>query len=133
MAIKHDISRAAIARLAAPGGPIERDMRRRGLKVQAVARTLVKKDTGRLAQSIDVKIVHRHGVPVALIGSDLRYAMWVHRGTGIYGPAGTPIVPVRSPYLRFYWKKRGRWVTARSVRGQPGAFYLSRALGAAKD
>lgn len=131
--IRHEIDRAAIRRLSAPGGPIERDLRRRGLKVQSVARVLTKKDTGRLAQSIQVRIIYRRGKPVAMIGSDLYYAAWVHRGTGIYGPAGTPIVPRRAPYLKFFWKKRGHWVTARSVRGQPGAHYLTKALGAMRD
>lgn len=49
------------------------------------------------------------------------HAQWVDRGTGVYGPHHSPIVPTRAQFLRFYWDKVGAWVFARSVRGMPGA------------
>lgn len=133
MPIDHEINYRAIRALADPGGPVERDMQRRGEKVQRVARVLVKKDTRALERRITVRIVRTRGVPAARVGSDLYYSRWVHDGTGIYGPRGTPIVPRQAARLRFFWKRKGRWVTAKSVRGQRGAHYLTRALPAARD
>lgn len=52
-----------------------------------------------------------------------RHAIWVHGGTGIFGPRRTPIVPRRSPMLVFYIRGR-KWVK-RSVRGQRPQPYLT--------
>lgn len=72
-----------------------------------------------------------------MIGSPLAYAEYFHRGTGIYGPHGTPIVPVSKKVLKFRSrgnqtgslpKERGTWVFARSVKGMPADPFLSDAL-----
>lgn len=52
------------------------------------------------------------------------YPYWVHEGTGVYGPYGQPIRPVRARYMVFRWK--GEWRRMRRVRGQPGQKFLVR-------
>lgn len=44
------------------------------------------------------------------------YGELINRGTGIYGPHGSPIVPVRARFLHFFLKD-GTEVSARSVKG----------------
>jgi len=50
------------------------------------------------------------------------HAVWVHEGTGIYGPHNSPIVPRTHPYLVFHID--GRKFVRKSVRGQPPQPYL---------
>lgn len=56
-----------------------------------------------------------------------KYGVWVHEGTGIYGPHGTPIVPVKAKMLR--WKTRdGKVMVKRSVKGQKPNPYMKKAF-----
>ena len=62
-------------------------------------------DQGRLAGSFTLE----HMDELAYrISSNVHYAMFVHEGTGIYGPKRHPIVPVNAKALKFFWKKTGR-------------------------
>ena len=64
-------------------------------------------DEGRLAGSF--KLEQRD--PLAwLCSSAVHYALWVHQGTGVYGPRGQEIKPTSKQALVFYWKKIGRTV-----------------------
>jgi len=54
------------------------------------------------------------------------YAKWVHDGTGIYGPKGTPIVPRRAKFMRF--QIDGKWFAKTSVLGQKPQPYLKEAV-----
>lgn len=118
-------------------GPIVRGARKLGNDVQREAKFLAPKDTGRLASSIGVVVGVAPGFVYAEIGSRLRYALWRHEGTGVYG-TGRPIRPVRATYLRFQPRRaagriadpRRGYVYARSVRGTPGKPYLVGALTA---
>ena len=85
-----------------------------------------------------VAIVHPQvGTIRSKARSPLPYAEYVHEGTGIYGPKGTPIVPVTKKALKFKWDgpggavrskdKRG-YVFAKSVKGQKANPFLARAL-----
>lgn len=51
------------------------------------------------------------------VGSALPYARMLQEGTGIYGPKGTPIVPINGKFLVF--TIGGQLVFARSVKGTP--------------
>jgi hypothetical protein len=55
-----------------------------------------------------------------------KYAKWVHDGTGIYGPRGTPILPKRATFMRF--QIDGKWFAKRSVLGQQPQPYLKEAV-----
>lgn len=94
-------------------------------------------DEGTLRGSIThVSTVDSRGAKV-VVGSPLPYAEYVHEGTGIHGPKGTPIVPVTKKALKFKWDgpggavrskdKRG-YVFAKSVKGQKPNPFLARAL-----
>jgi len=132
MAVRVVLERVAIAKLLkSPTGPVARDALKRGKRVQALARALVGKNTGRLAASIDVRLRTRSGGLVVTIGTNLDYAMYVHDGTGVYGPAHRPIRPRRGHVMMFH-SGSGGVVFAREVRGQRGTKYLERAIIAAR-
>lgn len=115
-------------------GPLARRMQRSGIRVANQAKKNLlgrggaprRVNTGRLLNSITVDIVMVNGLPAARVGTNVYYAKWVHSGTGIYGPRGTPIRPVRARLLRF--QVDGRWVYAREVRGMKPNHFLTDAL-----
>lgn len=63
-----------------------------------------------------------------VVGSPLPYAEYVHRGTGIHGPHGTPIVPVTRRFLKFKPKGQRGYIFRRSVAGQRPQPFLADAL-----
>jgi hypothetical protein len=73
-------------RIARPGGPLESDLELRALAVQAAAKQRLRQsperiDTGNLINSIQIRIYQRNGMPVARIGTDVEYSIYVHEGT----------------------------------------------------
>lgn len=139
VAFTHRLDEAAIRRiLASPQGGLARDMLKRGLKVETQAKRNLgglggpkRADTGRLRSSINTQLVIRDGRPIAVVGTNVRYARWVHDGTGIYGPRHMRIRPRRRKFLRFKSARSNRYVYARSVRGMRGNPFLRNALAAA--
>lgn len=72
--------------IARPGGPLEQHLEIRAIAVQAAAKQRIREspqriDTGNLINSIQVRIYYRNGVPVARIGTDVEYSIYVHKGT----------------------------------------------------
>lgn len=130
MADRIEIDQAAIRAMGLPGSETHRHMMRLGHEVEVVAKTLVKVDTGHLRDRLHTEAVVHRGVAGARVGDNSPVAHWTHEGTGLWGPSGAPITPRRAPRLVFFWKKRGHWMRVKSVRGQPGAHYLTRALRA---
>jgi HK97 gp10 family phage protein len=51
-----------------------------------------------------------------------KYGKWVENGTGIYGPLGTPIVPINAKFLA--WQGPKGWCRAKSVRGMKPRPYM---------
>lgn len=92
-------------------------------------------DTGRLRASLAHELVSQSGGLVARVGTNVQYALYVHEGTGIYGPKRMPIRPKSRRALAFQWKrapvppngKGGRHVY-RSVKGSPPRPFLRQAL-----
>jgi hypothetical protein len=114
-----------------------------GQEVVNRARANCPTDDGRLKASITHLVTLGNDSVSLRVGSPLDYAMYVHRGTGIYGPHGTPIVPVTAKALRFRKpkmmgplpqgvrnapKNRRPFVFAKSVKGSPPSPFLSDAL-----
>ncbi len=64
------------------------------------------------------------GGMVATIKATAPYALFVHRGTGIYGPYATPIVPVNKKAL--FWP--GAAHPVRSVKGMKPNPFFTRAI-----
>lgn len=126
------INNAAVrALLTDPTGGVARDLLRRGNNVATLAKKYAPVNTGRLRASIEAKLVKYAGNLAVIVGTNVSYAMFQHEGTGIYGPHGTPIVPVNSQYLRFRPKGSTEFVYAKSVKGSMPTFFLKRALPAA--
>jgi hypothetical protein len=132
------LNNAAIAQLLhSPVGPVAKDLLKRGIRVQSQAKRNLGGNTSSGPRRIDHGLLRAsiatqlgtHGGELAMrVGTNVYYGLWVHDGTGIYGPRHTPIVPRKAKYLRFYWKKEGRWVFAKSVRGMKPNTYLKSAL-----
>lgn len=122
------VNDAAIQKmLRSPKGQVARGILKIGKKVERKAKRLVPVDHGILRNSINTELIIRKG-PVARIGSKVKYALYVHEGTGIYGPKGVPITPKKGKVLVFTARKSGDLVFARSVKGMKGTPYLRNAL-----
>ena len=118
--------------LRSPVGPVFRDLQLRGTAVKNKAQRLcpVAPGGGRLRTSIEVEMAVERGAPVARVGTNVEYALYVHEGTGIYGKRGRPITPVRAKALKF--TVGGKTLIRRSVAGMPGRPFLTDALDAAQ-
>jgi hypothetical protein len=149
--VRHVLDVQAITRLlSSPTGGVAKDMMRRGYRVEAAAKRCCPVDHGRLRSSIHTQMTHVGGRIVVEIGTDVEYALWVHNGTGLYGPRHARIYPkkgkvmVWTNYKKFrsggvnYIQTKGgkdvvRSVTfARSTRGMRGTPFLRDALPAAR-
>jgi hypothetical protein len=138
--VEHRLNLEAInVLLRSPRGGVARDLLRRGLLVETQAKRNLggvdgpkRVDTGRLRASINTQIVIRSGNPVCVVGTNVKYALWVHDGTGIYGPRHRMIRPVRHKRLRFKPQGKAHYVYARAVRGIPPNRFLANALRAAR-
>ena len=85
-------------------------------------------DEGRLAGSFDMEEMDSWAYRIF---SNVHYALFVHEGTGIYGPEKHRIVPKHARALSFYWKKMGKHMVVRSVAGMPKRPYADEAIDAA--
>lgn len=128
-------------------GRLRQEMVERGNRVRNAAVRLAPRDTGALAGSITMEVVSGPEGPVVRVGSNLPYARFVHDGTGIYGPRGVPIRPVRARMLawpvvnnryrqtggsrRYKGGRTQRYAFAKQVRGVPPRPFLRDALKAA--
>jgi hypothetical protein len=138
----HQLDTAALRRvLSSERGGLGRDLLRRGLKVETQAKRNLaggpsgpkRIDSGRLRSSVTTVMVERNGDLAVLIGTNVRYARYVHDGTGIYGPRRQMIRPKRAKLLRFKPKGSSRYVFAKQVRGMVPNMFLVSALSAARD
>lgn len=126
---------AALHRLmTSPSGPVAKDLLRRGRNVETLAKRLcpVRKmgGGGQLRASIMHYLALTAAGLVCYVGTPLNYAEHVIKGSGIYGPQGTPIVPVRAQALR--WIGPDGVVFAMSSKGTPPRDFLTPALAAAR-
>lgn len=136
--VRHVHNRAALtALLRSTNGAVAKDLFRRGKKVEGKAKRNLSRapkriDTGHLRSSIHTTLVTVSGLPAVQVGTKVFYAVFVHEGTGIYGPTGQPIRPVTARVLS--WKaKNGKRVFAREVKGMQPNPFLRDAMDAAKD
>lgn len=114
---------------------IARDMMRRGINVESAAKRRISAnpkriDTGRLRSSIRARPIVYRGYGGARIGTNVKYAAFVHNGTGIFGPRHAPITPRRKKFLRFT-TRAGDVVFAKKVKGMRANPFLTDALPAA--
>jgi hypothetical protein len=137
--VRHHIKDVALEQLLrSPQKGVYKDMFKRALKVQAAARRNLNNsprrvNTGALRASIYVKPISVDGYPGFRIGSPLKYARFVHDGTGIYGPKGRPITPKHAKYLRFKPKGAAHFLYVKQVKGMRPNPFLKDALKAARN
>jgi phage gpG-like protein len=123
----------------------EDDLRVRANRVLNAARRLAPVDEGRLRASIAVEFSREGDTTVARIGSNLPYAMFVHEGTGLYGPRHAMIRPRAKQFMRWPVKNNSgsgnrrysggstsSYAYARQTRGVPARPFLRDALDAAR-
>jgi hypothetical protein len=131
--ITHKLDLGALhALLTSQQGGVARDMLRRGLHVETAAKKNLQTeprrvDTGRLRASINTQMITVDGAPAVVVGTDVNYAIYVHEGTGLYGPHAKMIVPVNKKVLR--WKTRGAGMAARRKAGTGGWTFSQKSSG----
>jgi hypothetical protein len=140
--VTHHLNPAAIEQvLTGPSGPVAKAMLVRGYRVQAQARKNLgggasgpkRVDTGKLRASISVQLKKKSSRVLAVqIGTNVRYAIWVHDGTGLYGPEHRMITPKTKRYLRFKPHGSNKYVFAKAVKGMRPNPFLANALIAAR-
>jgi hypothetical protein len=122
------INQRALNQLLRGGsGPVVRHITTLTRRTANQAKRNVKVDNGHLRGTIQPVVRVEPGRVVGRVGTPLLYGLYLHEGTGIYGPRGAPIRPIRRKYLRFE-TKAGRVVYAKSVKGVRGDKWLVRAL-----
>lgn len=137
--VTHVLNPAQVAYiLHSPAGPVARDLIKRGIRVQNRARRNLSGNTGSGPKRVDTGLLRASiatqlrtdGFELAMrVGSGVRYARWIHDGTGIYGPKARPIKPKTAKYMRWY-TKQGTPVFARQTKGMRPNPYLKAALPA---
>lgn len=119
--------------LRAPDGDVANYVRRIAEATRSLAVGMAPVDNGPLRASLRVQMEYTTAHVKAWVYSNLEYSLYVHEGTGIYGPKGQPIRPKRARYLVFEARNarttprgRGNLVFARQVRGaRPNRFLLN--------
>lgn len=140
--VRHQLNHQEITRiLTSPTGPVAKDMLIRGYRVQAAARKNLgggvsgpkRIDTGKLRASISVQLKRKAtNIITVRIGTNVEYAIWVHDGTGLYGPMGRPIRPKTARYLKFKPRGANEFVYAKQVKGMRPNRFLADAMHAAR-
>lgn len=127
--IKINIKKAKIKKMFSdPKGPLARGMLKKAKQVERRAKRLVPVNHGLLRASITARVVYRGSLPIGQVGTKVKYAIYVHEGTGIYGPRGTPITPKKSPFLVFKPKGSKNYIRVKSVKGMKATPFLRDAL-----
>jgi hypothetical protein len=138
MPVRHHYNPTAMHKiLSSPSGGLAKDMLKRAARVQALAKKNLQRPpqrvkTGHLRASITITPFVYMTYPAFRIGSPLKYALWVHDGTGIYGPHHQVIKPKTAKALRWQGGNVGEFVFAKHVKGMPPNPFLKDALVAAK-
>lgn len=72
--------------LTSPQGPVAKDLLRRGYRVESRAKQLCPVDQGQLRASISTQLEVERGSLQVVVGSSLKYAIFVHEGTRPHWP-----------------------------------------------
>lgn len=117
------------------GEGLKKDITSRTARVRKLARTLAPPGTGRLRRALKyvVEGTRLHWVGTVYVDDAIApHGLYVHDGTGRYGPAGRDIEPQNSRRMVFK-NQAGRKIAVLSVRGQRANPFLRRAMPAARD
>jgi hypothetical protein len=136
--ITHNLQPLAIAAMfRGSQSGLGRNMAKRAVRVTAAAKANLSRpprrvDTGALRADVNWEFIFANGLPGFRVGTSKKYGVWVHDGTGIYGPRRTPITPKRARVLVFRPKGGVRKVFVKSVKGMRPNRFLADAIPAAK-
>lgn len=118
-----------LVHLNSPKGWAAEATQRAASKVERKSKRICPVDKGLLRASIFKRRYFTILGPGMIVGSNVRYAYWVHEGTGIFGPKRTPIIPVRAQAMVFRVKS-GKLIFAAKVKGSKPQPFLRDALDA---
>jgi len=136
---------AMAAFLYGPSGPMFRSVTVWGEQVRSLATATAPRDSGLLANSHTVRVGVAPGFAFSEITANTEYAVFVMRGTGLYGPRGRVIKARKGKVFRFEARgahgplargaspAAGGVVFAKSIKGTPANPYLEEALHAVMD
>ena len=132
-----------------PLGAVAKDLMKRGARVESRAKRNLsgiggsgpkRVDTGHLRSSIKHQLITRPEGLSVRVGTNVHYAIFVHDGTGLYGPKHTVIKPKRAKALvwrsALHGQKSGKFrgfVVVKSVKGMKPNPFLAAALPAFRD
>lgn len=148
--IQHKMNPAELYHMFnSPNGAVAKDLMKRGARVESRAKRNVsgiggsgpkRVDTGHLRSSIKHQLVLRPEGLSVRIGTNVHYAIFVHNGTGLYGPKHMLIRPKRAKALvwrsRLYGQKSGKFrgfVVVKSTKGMRPNPFLAAALPAFRN
>lgn len=114
--------------LRSRGGAVAQAVNDVAERTARAARSRAPVDSGRLRNSIRVRSHATASQFKAWVYTNVEYSVYVHEGTGIYGPRGRPIRPRRGRFLAWEDPNGGGMIFAREVRGQRPQPYLLDAL-----
>jgi len=135
-----------IDQLTGPSGAVALDLLKRGRRVQNLAQRLAPVDQGTLRASITTEVSGSGKTLICRIGTNLDYAIYVEKGTGIY--AGRGYITAKSGGLmrwpnknnayrttggnrRYSGGKTAKYVYAKKIKGMKAQPFLEPALVAA--
>lgn len=131
--------------LYGPSGPMFRSVTIWAEQVRSVAAATAPRDSGLLANSHTIRVGVVPGFAFAEITANTDYALFVMRGTGLYGPRGRIIRARKGKVFRFEARGShgplargasaapGGVVFAKSIKGTPANPYLEEALHTVMD
>jgi hypothetical protein len=147
--VHHVVNKAQLQfMLQSPAGAVAKDLIKRGARVESRAKRNLaggggrpkRIDTGHLRSSIGTNLLVLPDGLAIRVGTGVFYALYVHDGTGLYGPKHMLIRPKFGKVLVFrskiYGSKKGKWagkVVVRYVRGMKPNPFLKDALPAFKS
>lgn len=107
-----------------------REVDRVANRVQREIRRRTPVDTGTTRAGWRIRYSSRGNVTQATVYNASPVATYLHTGTGIFGPRGREIVPVRADALRFKPKGSSRYIYRMSSKGYPSSSYIIEGLRA---
>jgi hypothetical protein len=132
------------SQLTGPNAAIAQDLMKRGQRVLNAAKRNCPVDEGRLRASLAMEMSGSGDSLEVKVGSNLKYAIYVEKGTGVYAGKGY-ITPKNGRFLvwpnknnsgsgnrRYSGGRTSQYVFARRVKGQRAQPYLEPALAAAR-
>lgn len=116
--------------LMGQNGAVVKAMYDIGRQIQNEAKRRCPVDEGRLRSSITNTVTVQGPQIIVRVGTVVEYALYVHNGTGVYGPSGKPIVPLRATSARPVTREPRRAALRWRAKGGGGFVFRYQSRGA---